>query len=306
MRIPTGAECRRIRKEAAMTAQETRRYEMLVRVRKFGETHREHFPKGSVGGKALAAVAEAVDELSRHAVSQMSGAEEGSMSKWRVRAALVERLDAVGRAARVIAEEVAGFDDPFRLPRVRLTDQKLITAGRKFVQDAEANKARFIAHGMPSTFVAELTDLVDQFEQAVRERQAGKGQRAAAQAGITTAIEAGMAAARKLDLIVENRLRGDAVTQAQWDRDRRVDHRRRVRRDAVVPPAERAAAVVAPVAPVPATPAAPAPAATVPPGATRSVPTPPVSTGPALPAAVEPEAVVEAAGATDPTLKVAS
>jgi hypothetical protein len=301
-----------------MTAQETRRYEMLVRVRKFGETHREHFPKGSVGGKALAAVAEAVDELSRHAVLQLSGAEDGSTSKWRVRAALVERLDAVGRAARVIAEEVAGFDDPFRLPRVRLADQKLITAGRKVVQDAEANKARFIAHGMPTAFVAELTDLVDQFEQAVRERQAGKGQRAAAQAGITTAIEAGMAAARKLDLIVENQLRDDAMTQAQWDRDRRVDHRRRGRRDAVVSPVAPAgpsvtpapaAAVVAaaaalpvlPVAPVPAPPAAPAPAATVPPGATPSVPSQPE--GPVPPAPLEPE---KAVGTTDPTLKVAS
>jgi hypothetical protein len=301
-----------------MTAQETRRYEMLVRVRKFGETHREHFPKGSVGGQALAAVTAAVNELSRFAVSQMSGAEDGSKSKRRARAALVERLDAVGRAARVIAEEVAGFDDPFRLPRERPTDQKLITAGRKCVQDADANKARFIAHGMPNAFVAELTALVDEFEQAVRGRQAGKGQRAAAQVGITTALEAGMAAARKLDLIVENRLRDDAMTQAQWDRDRRVDHPRRVRRDAVVPQAEPAGpsftpaaappAVAAPpaagapaaaaAAPLPAPPAAPGPAATVPPGATPS------ATLPLAP--VEPGPAAEAAGAADPTLKVAS
>jgi hypothetical protein len=174
---------------------------------------------------------------------------------------------------------VAGFDDPFRLPRERQTDQKLITAGRKFVQDAEANKARFTAHGMPNAFVAELTALVDEFEQAVRGRQAGKGQRAAARAGITTAIEAGMAAARKLDLIVENRLRDDAVTQAQWGRDRRVDHPRRARRDAVVPPAATGAT----------------------PSASASTPT-----GPVLPAPVEPEATAEAAGTTDATLKVAS
>ena len=43
-----------------MTTIETRPYEMLVRVRDFGEAHRDRFPASSVAGQAFATVGEAV------------------------------------------------------------------------------------------------------------------------------------------------------------------------------------------------------------------------------------------------------
>ena len=57
-----------------MTNKETRRYEMLVRVRDFGEAHRDLFAKSTPGGEAFAAVADAVRQLSDHAVVRLSTA----------------------------------------------------------------------------------------------------------------------------------------------------------------------------------------------------------------------------------------
>jgi hypothetical protein len=55
-----------------MNTIETRRYEMLVKVRDFGRAHGDLFPTSSPGGKAFAAVEAAVTELGRHAVMKMS------------------------------------------------------------------------------------------------------------------------------------------------------------------------------------------------------------------------------------------
>ena len=49
------------------------------------------------------------------------------------------------------------------------SDQALITAGRLFAQAAEAFKAEFIAHALPKTFIADLTALIDGFEDAIRD-----------------------------------------------------------------------------------------------------------------------------------------
>ena len=209
-----------------MTKRQARQYEMLVRVRDFGEAHKARFPESSVGGPALAAVGAAVTQLSEHAVSKMSARREGTTSKAMARAALKERLEMIGRTARGIAAEVPGFADPFRLPKLP-SDQTLLTAGRVFLHEAEPLKTPFIAHGVAPAFLEELRDLVERFEQAIRGRQAGKSSQTAARAGIEAALTAGLAALRKLDVIVKNQFHGDVVALAVWRRDRRLEQRSR-------------------------------------------------------------------------------
>jgi hypothetical protein len=78
---------------------------MLVRVRPFGEAHRDRFPESTAGAQAFASIAAAVTELSGHAVSKMSASREARSAKAAARQALTSRLDVIARAARVIAEE---------------------------------------------------------------------------------------------------------------------------------------------------------------------------------------------------------
>jgi hypothetical protein len=210
-----------------MTTIERRRYEMLVRVSDFGKEHGNLFSESSLAREQFAEVAAAVTALSAHAVSKLSAVREGKHTKAMARKALYDGLNATRRTARTMAEDTPDLEDKFHLPDDP-TDQALITAGRLFVRDAEAFTAQFIGHGMPATFVADLRGLVEEFEQAIHDREAGKNDQTAARASLDAAFSSGMAAVRKLDAIVTNQLK-DPVTMAVWKRARRVGFPRKPR-----------------------------------------------------------------------------
>jgi len=237
-----------------MKSIETRRYEMLVRVLNFGQTYAHLFPQSSLATQAFGIVAEAVKQLEAHRVAKMSTAPAAKNTMAMAREALRSRLVAIARTAREIAESTPGLEDKFKVPE-GATDQELLTAGRLFVRDAEPFVPQFVAHALPQTFVTDLTHIVDNFEQAVRERDAGKSENTAAKASIESALASGLAAVRKLDVIVSNTLQDDAVTMAVWERERRVRYRNRVKAAVTPPspapetPAPAAAPVEAPAAP---------------------------------------------------------
>ena len=206
------------------------RYEMLVRVREFGEAYRDQFPPASVGGEAFATVAKAVDELSQFAADKMSTAREGRRQKKVARLVLGGKLDAIARTARVIAQKSPGFDDVFRLPRP-VSDQVLLTAGRVFIHDGETVAAQFVAHGLPDTFIATLKDSLARFEKAIAVCGTGAREQASAQAGITASLAAGLASVRSLDVLVVNQCQGDVRALAAWTRLHWSIYEFRCRRD---------------------------------------------------------------------------
>jgi hypothetical protein len=236
---------------------ETRRYEMLVRVRDFGLAHGDLFPESSHAREQFATVAAAVTQLGTNAVSRMSAGRKGKSSKALAREALFDRLEDFGRTARAIAQNTPGLEDKFHLPEPQ-TDQALITAGRLFAQDAGPFTAQFVGHAMPATFIADLIALVDRFEQAIHERETGKDDRTAARTSIEEALASGTNAALRLDAIVANHLKGDPVTMSVWRRDRRIGYPNRSRKHGKA--TKRAEAAAAAPAPAPTKPVAIAPA----------------------------------------------
>jgi hypothetical protein len=216
---------------------QTRRYQMLIRVRDFGQTHGSLFSESSLAGKQFERIAAVVTDLAAHDVSKLSTAREGKITKAMARGAVVDALTAIRRTARAIAEELPDVEDKFHLENV-VNDPAVITTGRLFARNAEPLSAEFIGHGLATTFVTDLTKLIDQFEQAIHERDAGKNERTAARKGIDEALANGMAAVRKLDAIVLNQLK-DPMVMAVWERDRRVGFPRKTKEaaDAATTPA---------------------------------------------------------------------
>ena len=245
-----------------MTATETRKYEMLVRVRDFGNTHGDLFPGSTRAREQFATVSAAVKELSEYAVKKMSAKQEGKRTKGMAREALLDRLESMALTARAIAWDTPGLEDRFHIPR-RRSDQDLLTTGRLFARDAEAFKEQFLAHAMPETFVGDLIELVETFEQAIQDREAGKGGQTAARASMHATLESGIAAVQKIDAMVTNHLRGDTTTRALWRSVRRIGRPRR-------PQSVGAAPAAAPSAPTPAPPAATPPPPLAPPQTTSS------------------------------------
>jgi transglutaminase-like putative cysteine protease len=163
----------------------------------------------------------AVAEVSKYALSTRSAARGAATAKARARTALIAYLRAMGVTARAIRLDTRGLEGKFRFPNSQ-KDQAYITTGLLFARDARAFERPFIAHGMLETFLADLNDVVENFNQAIRSRSARKGEYVAARAGIAAALASDLAAARRLDAIVTNCLRDDPVRLAVWEQDRRV------------------------------------------------------------------------------------
>jgi len=215
-----------------MNAAETRRYDMLKRVRNFGEVRAADFPETTLGHELFAEVAAALKDLDANATNQASGANAavgGTKSKGTIREELRDALAAINRTARELAYNTPGLEDKFRLPRSS-TDQALLNAARAFAADAAPLSAAFIRHEMPANFLEELRTLIEAFEAAINHQATAKGTRVSATAGIDTSLTRGVKAVRRLDALIQNKYRDDAATLAAWAT---ASHTERMNRPAV-------------------------------------------------------------------------
>jgi len=131
-----------------MNAIERRQYQMLLRVRDFGDSFGGRFPASSVARENFAAVAAAIKELDAQDVAHMSASLSArAQRKDTARQALLARLQAISQTARVLRQDTSGLVEQFEVPAAA-ADQTLLTTGRKFARDAEAFSSQFIAHGM--------------------------------------------------------------------------------------------------------------------------------------------------------------
>jgi hypothetical protein len=204
-----------------MTRRERIRYEMLLRVRDFGKTHRELFPESSHGGKAFATVAGVVDGIEAHAQTKLLAAKNGMNAKKVARETMRQRMRVIARTARGVLHLAPSGNRKFVMPLYR-SDVALLTAARAFVREGEAVLEKLLELDMPRHCIEELRAAANAFEAAMQGRRAGRSGVAASQAGISTAIARGAHAVRTLDVVVLNVLENDAVTLAAWRRDRRV------------------------------------------------------------------------------------
>jgi hypothetical protein len=240
-----------------MTAPETARYEMLVRVRDFGASYGERFPRSTRGSDAFAAVNTAVTQLEQHGASQYSnrhavrGIKATNTDAYRE---LLGTLDAIERTAQAVALEAPDARRQFVVPKKR-GPAAVLNAARSIATDAEPLAKAFIAHGLPKDFIGQLEAKIAAFEEARKARVAAKEQHASARTAIEQAFESGMEGVQHLDAIVPNVIGDDGQAMAAWGVARHIEPRRARRRkkaaaDNAVPPPAPAPA------PAPAVPAA--------------------------------------------------
>jgi hypothetical protein len=200
---------------------------MLSRVREFWRDHQGLFPDDSPGGQALAAVAKSVSDVKDSLVSKASSVDD---ARWRqrLRAALTRCLLSVVRTARQVARVERRIEQTFVMPKPR-TDTALIEAARLFQREAEPMADRFVGLGMPSTFLIDLRERTDRFEQAVRNRSDARTKAAAATAAFDAAMRRGLDAVMAFDVIVANTYPDDPVLLAVWKGSRRIDRARKKR-----------------------------------------------------------------------------
>src|SRR5687767_4279465 len=99
-----------------MTNRQLRQYEMLYRVSKFGEAHRDRFPESGLAGRAITVVTDAVKRLRDRAVARMAMRQESARERREARAALMAMLESISRTARVVGRRDPTLPTTFRLP----------------------------------------------------------------------------------------------------------------------------------------------------------------------------------------------
>jgi hypothetical protein len=215
------------REEAAMNVHETRRYQMLERVRRFGAMHRDAFAPIGLAGRMFAAVEHAVAAVEAHASRQSSAladARQRTIGKAAARQTLLDRLVAICRTARALAldENTQTLARIFVLPRAP-SDFALVTVARACATHAAPWEHDFVAHALPATFLADLHSAIAEFDDASRERLTAKGAHTSARLGIEQSVDTGFLAVRRLDAIVVNHLQGNGAALAAWRRARRIE-----------------------------------------------------------------------------------
>jgi hypothetical protein len=201
-----------------MDAKQRRRYEMLLRLRDFGMTHRELFATSPLAQEAFESLNSAVDELTATDLVKLSASASARANRQAVaRKTLTELLLKVTQLARVL--RARGKDLPrFDLPESR-SDQMLLTAARQFAQDAAAFDADFAGHGLGPKAIADATFA---FDTALRDRGMKRADHTAARTRIQDLLSAVVLDVRRLDLIVESQLANNTPLLAVWREARRV------------------------------------------------------------------------------------
>ncbi|PYS92116.1 MAG: hypothetical protein DMF64_10025 [Acidobacteria bacterium] len=215
-------------------------YEMLVRVRDFGQARAADFPAATTGGGLFAALDTIVQELDGHAEAQTSNrsaAVQGTTGRAVARAALREDLEAINRTARAMAINNPGLADRFRLPRGN-NDQTLLSTARAFASDAVPFKAEFIRHEMPAAFLDDLAADIADLEQAIADQNRSGDAHIAATQSIDTTLEHGLNLKRQLDAVVRNKYRADSATLAAWTSATHVESKAKAKKAQPKPTAE--------------------------------------------------------------------
>ena len=187
-------------------------------MRGFGQAHVTDFAANSLGTQTfttLAGIIAEIDGLAAGETSARGDARQGTETRAQARAALRDDLEAINRTARVMADEVPGLNDKFRLPR-NTNDTDLLNAARAFKGDAEPLKAQFISHELPADFLEDLQADIEAMESAIGDQSSGVGSHVAASAALDDAFNRGIDVVRKLDAIVRNKYANNSGVLAEW------------------------------------------------------------------------------------------
>ena len=201
-----------------MDDKETRRHQMFVRVRDFGQAHIGDFAPNSLAHQGFSDLATVIVNLDQHAAAEHSGrgsARQGTQTRAEARESLRDALAAINRTARAMDDNVTGIEDKFQLPMAD-NDQLLLNAARAFKDDVDPLQADFIAHEMPADFLADLDADITAMEAAMSNQASGVSAHVTASASIDDTISRGNDLVRKLDVIVRNKYADNGPVLAEW------------------------------------------------------------------------------------------
>ena len=165
-------------------------------------------------------LAEAIAELEAHATEQ-SGSATAARGATKLQRALRHALlrDHMASIASIARTELPQSPDiaSLRLPKGKPTAQKLHADAYGMAQTAAKHAELFIAAGLPTEFVAQLTAAADAMIAAGADRSNSRGRRSGATKGLKSRLSAGRKIVHVLDTFVTRALNGNPALLANWN-----------------------------------------------------------------------------------------
>ncbi|MDT5156475.1 MAG: hypothetical protein QOC99_2110 [Acidobacteriota bacterium] len=202
-----------------MDSQVVRISQLATRMQNFAVTVAAAFNNASLGGQKFAALNGLIAEIDQHSSKQAlarGSAQTSTTTKKELRAALRQLLKAIRDTAISLESELTGISKSFRIP-ISNGDEGLVASARAFVEAATPLKARFISREMPATFLDDLTDLIQRFEESTNKFYLHRGEHTSATASLKKCLSQVITLRRELDPIVRNKFRDDPATLAMWE-----------------------------------------------------------------------------------------
>lgn len=199
-----------------MNDSDRRRYEMQVRVVKFGTDNAADFT--GIASAKFADLATIVNAIETENADQAAGFGEAAQQfdvKDTVREDLRDEMAAISRTSKSMEYAFDGIAEKFLFQR-NMPDANLLAKARAFYTESLPYDADFIAYGLAATFRADLNATADAFEATFSNTASATAEHVAATADVAAKVRDGMIVVRTLDGIVKNRYANDPGKLAAW------------------------------------------------------------------------------------------
>jgi hypothetical protein len=207
-----------------MDRKDTQLIEALSHVVEFGETHKELFPKNTLGRQIFAELGQALSQLSEHAsegITRRNAVHASTGQRKAACDALRQQMQRISDTARVIALDSPEARVKFQMPQQR-QGRALILAGRAFAAEAESMKDPFVRLHLPDNFIDQLKEAIANVEQAMLEQGTNKIKRASNSSALDDARIQAMKLLKRADVVVGNIAGGNAQLLEEWETGRRI------------------------------------------------------------------------------------
>lgn len=200
--------------------------ERAQRVDLFMDGSAEDFPASSKGGALAASLKGELSTLIGLAVARSAGTskrQQGTVGRRGARETLRGLVEAVADTAKSAACERPEIKGVFALTGKDRSDQTLIATARSFADAATPLMPLFVEYGLPATLLGDLRAGANSLEQSI------SLQTEAASAGVNTTTSAKETYQHltdlidRLDPIIRNKYRDNAVKLTAWERARRLE-----------------------------------------------------------------------------------
>ena len=198
------------------------RFERQGRVLQLWERYKALFADGSPVAAAFQKLQTVMATAHQRVADQVRHGRAGRDQIPPAGEAVVVRLDAIVRTARLIGRTVQGFAEPYRLPRPKRRDV-IRTTAEAFLTQAEPHVALFVARGLPADFLDGLRTALADYEQAIDAQRDGRLAAAAANAGLREAMATSSEVVAEIDVLIRNQFADNTELLAAWANARRLD-----------------------------------------------------------------------------------